>query len=72
MNDSQKWLLLAVSLSAGFLVYLLSPVLMPFMTAANTKKSVRGLKNNAGRIPSILSKWKQTTLFDAGKPKKVI
>lgn len=34
MNDSQKWLLLAVSLSAGFLVYLLSPVLMPFLTAA--------------------------------------
>ncbi len=34
LNDSQKWLLLAVMLTAGFLVYLLAPVLTPFLAAA--------------------------------------
>lgn len=34
MNDSQKWLLLAVIFGLGFLVYLLAPVLTPFLAAA--------------------------------------
>ena len=34
LNDSQKWLLLAVMLTLGFLVYLLAPVLTPFFAAA--------------------------------------
>jgi predicted PurR-regulated permease PerM len=34
MNDSQKWLLLAVTVGLGFLVYLLAPVLTPFLAAA--------------------------------------
>jgi len=34
INDSQKWLLLAVTLTAGFLLYLLAPVLTPFLAAA--------------------------------------
>ena len=34
LNDSQKWLLLAVMLAAGFLIYLLAPVLTPFLVAA--------------------------------------
>ena len=34
LNDSQKWLLLAVTLSVGFLLYLLAPVLTPFLAAA--------------------------------------
>ena len=34
LNDSQKWLLLAVVFGSGFLVYLLTPVLTPFLAAA--------------------------------------
>ncbi|MDT8385097.1 MAG: AI-2E family transporter [Gammaproteobacteria bacterium] len=34
LNDSQKWLLLAVTLTLGFLLYLLAPVLTPFLAAA--------------------------------------
>lgn len=34
LTDSQKWLILALSLLAGGLVYLLSPVLMPFVFSA--------------------------------------
>lgn len=34
LNDSQKWLLLAVTLTVGFLLYLLAPVLTPFLAAA--------------------------------------
>ena len=34
LNDSQKWLLLAVTLTTGFLLYLLAPVLTPFLAAA--------------------------------------
>ena len=34
MNDSQKWLLLTVVAGLGFLVYLLAPVLTPFLAAA--------------------------------------
>jgi len=34
LNDSQKWLLLAVMLTTGFLIYLLAPVLSPFLMAA--------------------------------------
>lgn len=34
LNDSQKWLLLVVMLTAGLLVYLLVPVLTPFLAAA--------------------------------------
>lgn len=34
LNDSQKWLLLAVMFGGGFLIYLLTPVLMPFLVAA--------------------------------------
>lgn len=34
LNDSQKWLLLAVTLTVGFLLYLLAPVLTPFLVAA--------------------------------------
>lgn len=33
MTDSQKWMLLVVLLMAGGIVYLLTPVLMPFLTA---------------------------------------
>jgi len=34
LNDSQRWLLLAVTLTVGFLLYLLAPVLTPFLAAA--------------------------------------
>lgn len=34
MNDSQKWLLLALSIFGGVLIYLLGPVLTPFLIAA--------------------------------------
>ena len=34
MNDSQKWLVLAVIGGLGFLIYLLAPVLTPFLVAA--------------------------------------
>lgn len=34
MNDSQKWLALALLAGAGWLVYLLSPVLTPFVAGA--------------------------------------
>ena len=34
LNDSQKWLLLAVTFAGGFLLYLLAPVLTPFLAAA--------------------------------------
>jgi predicted PurR-regulated permease PerM len=34
LSDSQKWLLLAVTLAGGFLLYLLAPVLTPFLAAA--------------------------------------
>jgi predicted PurR-regulated permease PerM len=34
MAESQKWLMLAVTLVVGFLVYLLAPVLTPFLVAA--------------------------------------
>jgi predicted PurR-regulated permease PerM len=34
MSDSQKWLLLALSIFAGILIYLLGPVLTPFLIAA--------------------------------------
>ncbi len=34
MSESQKWLVLASLLFTGFLLYLLSPILMPFFTAA--------------------------------------
>lgn len=34
MTDSQKWLVLAGLASAGWLIYLLSPILMPFALAA--------------------------------------
>lgn len=34
MTESQKWLTLMVTFSAGFLVYLLAPVLTPFLAAA--------------------------------------
>ena len=34
MNDSQKWLLLAGLAGIGVLIYLLAPVLTPFLTAA--------------------------------------
>ena len=34
MTESQKWLILAVLLVAGGLIYLLAPVLMPFLVAA--------------------------------------
>jgi predicted PurR-regulated permease PerM len=34
LNDSQKWLLLAIFSAAGFLLYLLAPVLTPFLAAA--------------------------------------
>jgi predicted PurR-regulated permease PerM len=34
LNDSQKWLLLAVMFGGGFLIYLLAPVLSPFLVAA--------------------------------------
>lgn len=34
MTDSQKWMLLSIVLLTGWLFYLLSPILMPFMVAA--------------------------------------
>lgn len=34
LNDSQKWLLFAGIISLAWLVYLLSPVLTPFLAAA--------------------------------------
>lgn len=34
MADSQKWFLLSLTAFSGWLVYLLSPVLMPFVTSA--------------------------------------
>ena len=34
LNDSQKWLVLATALMLGWLIYLLAPVLTPFMIAA--------------------------------------
>ncbi len=34
MTESQKWLILVVTLTVGFLVYLLAPVLTPFLVAA--------------------------------------
>jgi predicted PurR-regulated permease PerM len=34
LSDSQKWLLLAVVFGSGFLIYLLAPVLTPFLVAA--------------------------------------
>lgn len=34
LNDSKKWLLLTVIFATGFLLYLLAPVLMPFLVAA--------------------------------------
>jgi len=34
MNDSQKWLVLVVAAGAGWLVYLLAPILMPFAAGA--------------------------------------
>jgi predicted PurR-regulated permease PerM len=34
MTDSQKWLVLAITALSGWLVYLLSPVLMPFVFSA--------------------------------------
>lgn len=34
MSDSQKWLALAAFIAAGWLLYLLSPILMPFAIAA--------------------------------------
>ncbi|MEQ1560917.1 MAG: AI-2E family transporter, partial [Methyloglobulus sp.] len=34
MTDSQKWFLMALTLISGWLVYLLSPVLMPFVFSA--------------------------------------
>lgn len=34
MSDSQKWLMLAGIIGTGWLVYLLAPVITPFMTAA--------------------------------------
>ncbi|MBN4079471.1 AI-2E family transporter [Beggiatoa alba] len=34
LNDSQKWLLFAVIFAGGFLLYLLAPILMPFLVAA--------------------------------------
>lgn len=34
ISDSQKWMILFAFASSGFLLYLLSPVLMPFFTAA--------------------------------------
>jgi len=34
MTESQKWLTLVVTLTVGFLVYLLAPVLTPFLAAA--------------------------------------
>jgi len=34
MNESQKWMLLSVVLLFGWLFYLLSPILMPFLVAA--------------------------------------
>jgi predicted PurR-regulated permease PerM len=34
MTESQKWLILVATLAVGFLVYLLAPVLTPFLVAA--------------------------------------
>ena len=34
MTESQKWLILTVTIAAGLLVYLLAPVLTPFLAAA--------------------------------------
>lgn len=34
MNESQKWMLLSIVLLFGWLFYLLSPILMPFLAAA--------------------------------------
>jgi predicted PurR-regulated permease PerM len=34
MTESQKWLILVVTITVGFLVYLLAPVLTPFLVAA--------------------------------------
>lgn len=34
MNDSSKWIVLAATLLAGLLLYLLAPILMPFIVAA--------------------------------------
>lgn len=34
LNDSQKWFLFAIVLTVGFLLYLLAPVLTPFLAAA--------------------------------------
>ena len=34
MSDAQKWLLLAITVTTGWLVYLLAPVLTPFLVAA--------------------------------------
>ena len=34
MSDSQKWLALASTAFGGWLIFLLSPVLMPFVFAA--------------------------------------
>jgi predicted PurR-regulated permease PerM len=34
MTESQKWLILVVTITVGFLVYLLAPVLTPFLAAA--------------------------------------